>query len=320
MPLYKYVTAERIDVLQNELIRFTQPGALNDPWDMRPYVEKLITDNDLERIATPLTQQSDDQLIDYVSEIIENISKTHNLGDKSLEEIKQVVIEANREFPGELRQLYEGVFGQALETMKQFVPEALDLIPEAIDKAAGVLSLTENPAHPLMWSHYANNHSGLILAFDETHQFFKSPRYDEPDDMGSPRRVKYSSQRPTFNPLVDLSIIDNMTDQDAIRWMDGMFFTKSQEWEYESEWRMIKGLKKANKVVQTPNGNVYLFSIPSECIVSVVLGQRMLLETRRQVIQFITTDKRYAHVTVFEARPSANEFTIELQPVRLRYS
>jgi hypothetical protein len=33
--LYKYVTAERIDVLQNELIRFTQPSALNDPWDVR---------------------------------------------------------------------------------------------------------------------------------------------------------------------------------------------------------------------------------------------------------------------------------------------
>lgn len=47
MTLYKYVTAERIDVLQNGLIRFTQASALNDPWDMRPHVERLITENDL---------------------------------------------------------------------------------------------------------------------------------------------------------------------------------------------------------------------------------------------------------------------------------
>jgi hypothetical protein len=47
MPLYKYVTAERIDVLQNGFVRFSQPSALNDPDEMRPHVERLFTDNDL---------------------------------------------------------------------------------------------------------------------------------------------------------------------------------------------------------------------------------------------------------------------------------
>ena len=36
MILYKYLPAERIDVLRNAMIRFTQPAALNDPFDCNP--------------------------------------------------------------------------------------------------------------------------------------------------------------------------------------------------------------------------------------------------------------------------------------------
>jgi hypothetical protein len=55
MTLYKYVVAERLDVLQNSLIRFSQPSVLNDPWDMRPHVERLFTDDDMEeRVLAPL--------------------------------------------------------------------------------------------------------------------------------------------------------------------------------------------------------------------------------------------------------------------------
>lgn len=41
MVFYKYVSAERIDILQNRLIRFTQPNAMNDPFEARPYFYKL---------------------------------------------------------------------------------------------------------------------------------------------------------------------------------------------------------------------------------------------------------------------------------------
>lgn len=39
------------------------------------------------------------------------------------------------------------------------------------------------------------------------------PRYGEPDDAGGARRVKYSSERPKFDPLVSVSVLDNMTDE-----------------------------------------------------------------------------------------------------------
>ena len=104
MPLYKYVTAERIDVLQNALIRFSQPSALNDPWDMRHHVERIFTDDDLEEhVMAPLKLETESQLIDYVSKI-EDFAKTQGYTHKSIDEIRKAVTEANEEFPGELRQ------------------------------------------------------------------------------------------------------------------------------------------------------------------------------------------------------------------------
>jgi hypothetical protein len=226
-----------------------------------------------------------------------------------------VVVEANKEFPNELRQLYEGALAEGLEVMKAALPAAVEHVPDALDKALGILSLTERPDHPLMWSHYAENHSGIVLEFDESHAFFRSPRAGEPDDFGSLRMVKYDAERPMLDPLIDMSWVDNLTPENAMSWADKLFFTKSQEWSYEKEWRMIKGLKKADKVIPTSNGSVYLFSVPAKCILSVIMGQRMTLETRQQVIEFVRTDEKYAGVSLFQARSSTDKFAIEIQPL-----
>jgi hypothetical protein len=109
--------------------------------------------------------ESDSQMIDLVSQIIEDFVKTQGGADKSLDEIRQALTEANDEFPGELRQLVEGAFAETIDTMKQVVPQLVDIIPGALDSAVGVLSLTERPDHPLTWSHYANNHSGLVQRY-----------------------------------------------------------------------------------------------------------------------------------------------------------
>jgi hypothetical protein len=42
MTVYKYVVADRIDVLENGRIRFTQASALNDPFDVNPCLSDFI--------------------------------------------------------------------------------------------------------------------------------------------------------------------------------------------------------------------------------------------------------------------------------------
>ena len=36
--LFEYIRAERIDVIRNLEIRFTQPDALNDPFELQPHI------------------------------------------------------------------------------------------------------------------------------------------------------------------------------------------------------------------------------------------------------------------------------------------
>ena len=43
MIFYKYLPPERIDIFQNRLIRFTQPNALNDPFEAKPHFHAFAT-------------------------------------------------------------------------------------------------------------------------------------------------------------------------------------------------------------------------------------------------------------------------------------
>ena len=49
MTLFKYMRPERIDVVENLEIRFTQPDALNDPFELRPQFESLVAEADVPR-------------------------------------------------------------------------------------------------------------------------------------------------------------------------------------------------------------------------------------------------------------------------------
>jgi hypothetical protein len=316
MTLYKYVVAERLDVLQNSLIRFSQPSVLNDPWDMRPHVERLFTDDDMEeRVLAPLKPQSDKDFLDYISQLFMNLAVASDVPVTSFEELQETVRKAYEATPDELRQLFDDAFAESMANLKDVVPHVVDLIPNAINNTVGILSLTTRPDHPLMWSHYTNNHTGFVLGFDETDPFFRSPRYGKSDDIGSPRRIKYCVDRPRFDPLIDLSTIESITDEAAMRWMDKMFFTKSEAWSYEEEWRMIKGLNEATRVIENPDGDIYLFSIPPSCLKSVVLGERMPAEKRKTLVEFLMTDARYSHVKLFEAKSSTSNFAITITPL-----
>lgn len=74
MKLHKYVTADRIDVLKNELIRFTQPSALNDPWELKPRTDHLVSDHDIEGIAAPLMEH--DAMVDAFAKALLNIRES----------------------------------------------------------------------------------------------------------------------------------------------------------------------------------------------------------------------------------------------------
>lgn len=75
MLLYKYVTPDRIDVLENGRIRFTQANSLNDPFEIRPCFDKRIAH--LEKMSQDfLSRQSPDVRFEEIeTEVRDTIDK-----------------------------------------------------------------------------------------------------------------------------------------------------------------------------------------------------------------------------------------------------
>lgn len=82
----------------------------------------------------------------------------------------------------------------------------------------------------LLWAHYAENHKGICL------------EYDFPDDaLTQFISIRYSDSQPVLERVVRFYEGDNNAGALSIRIGPdaAVFLTKSLDWKYEHEWRML---------------------------------------------------------------------------------
>lgn len=99
--------------------------------------------------------------------------------------------------------------------------------------AVGVVCLTPDPNNYVMWSHYANDHTGFCIGFDE--EIITSL-----DNTLFSSEVKYQNEIPIFRYFYE-------SVEDFYR---AVFFTKSKNWKYEKEFRVITeghGIRSFNR-------------------------------------------------------------------------
>lgn len=105
----------------------------------------------------------------------------------------------------------------------------------------------------LMWSHYTDEHRGFIIEF---HRNFI--------DDTEISKITYSHERPM------------VTQEEIESGVIFPFFVKGEKWCYEKEWRIIKPLEQADKIVHLDNGNtIHLFKIKKSQIRSITTGCNM---------------------------------------------
>ncbi len=118
----------------------------------------------------------------------------------------------------------------------------------------GILSLSEVYDNELMWAHYSKSHTGFVVGFNSSHSFF-SKCNDDYEYFGV-RRVRYYRKRQkqyAANNSVDFMV---------------NFFSKSYNWRYEKEWRVIQsGISKLNEY-----GVIGLVEVDYTAIKSIYLG------------------------------------------------
>lgn len=92
---------------------------------------------------------------------------------------------------------------------------------ESFSKTKGITCFSEVNDNLLMWSHYGGQHRGFCLEFNTDYEPFSKLH-----------RVVYSTTIPEF------SVSRMMVNEDYQHVLD-LFCTKSSDWAYEKEWRVI---------------------------------------------------------------------------------
>jgi hypothetical protein len=109
-----------------------------------------------------------------------------------------------------------------------------------------------------MWSHYAEAHTGICLEFDTNHPLFGKATI----------KVIYLSTYPALD-LVDEGV-------EAL-------FTKSADWSYEAEWRLIAEERMFGRSSVTVKTDDDFLRIPSGVLKAVIIGCMTDNKTQRQI-------------------------------------
>jgi hypothetical protein len=285
MNLYKYISSDVwTKILKEKKLRFSPPSVFNDPFEMQPFYEPLSEDPAIqEHLNVPEMKETLEELF---------LEQYPSLPD----EIKALV-------PSDFLTSYAGLISPfAL----QHSPAVLTQLTYAISKGfydgfnehLGVLSLSEKRDALLMWAHYSDHHRGLVIGFDSNREYFDQ-RHSPSDEFRHVRKVRYSIDR----PVIRLSTMDDAAD---------ILLTKSKEWRYEEEWRMLRPLQDATETRLSPIGILHLFSFPPTCITEVILGYRMSTQFRSEILEFLRTERDYDHVKILLAELDDKEFRLNI--------
>lgn len=156
----------------------------------------------------------------------------------------------------------------------------------------GVLSLTRQPLNPLMWSHYGDEHQGVVIGIDvDMAGFSDKESCVIPSQYGE---VIYSATKPHCNlPIIDtdeLMSIGNGIEfnSDAFNLVKRAFLYKSLEWGYEEEVRVVKdisdlpfsyhfgkGRSNAWNKISVSGRPLYCLDIPPNSIKEIYLGRNI---------------------------------------------
>lgn len=282
--IYKYLSPERTSILKDGLIRFSQPQAFNDPFEMKPYIKKI---SNLKELEYSYEEKFDDCNRPEYEKLPRNVRR----------------ILSYAEFSEMVRKKKDQAL-QHMDRMQNELNLCVNLkLHTGLEKYFGILSLTENQNNLLMWAHYAGSHHGYVVEFDSLHPFFNQKK-SENDTLRSLRKVIYSEDRPQLT-LCQVKEFDE-------------FSVKSRDWSYEQEWRMTLPLQDADKTIKADPYDIHLFRVPFEAIKSVIIGARATEEKINEIKNALQENKSVGHVKLYQMRIHDTRFELIMDSVNFK--
>jgi hypothetical protein len=166
------------------LLRYTQLGDLNDPFEAKPHISGITSkpeaDATFEKLLPEETARSYEELSPEIRALLPK-------------ETWALLVRAR----------YEHIRSDLHPLMESLEPLVRRLITRELDRLVGVLSLSEVPDNLLMWAHYTASHAGFVLGFDPQDPYFDRRRAPT-DDLFLTKSIHWSYEREwrVLEPLV----------------------------------------------------------------------------------------------------------------------
>lgn len=122
-----------------------------------------------------------------------------------------------------------------------------------------------------MWAHYAQNHEGFAIEFDETEleKHFPKSGFGDVDYLDSPRRGlndllehAFALQKPRYLHMLHSGVFA------------AAYYTKASCWSYEHERRMLVSQAETRSA-----SDMILIDVPAKCVKALICGARASPET-----------------------------------------
>jgi hypothetical protein len=152
---------------------------------------------------------------------------------------------------------------------------ALRLTKDEMSKAHGALCFSLSWHNPLLWSHYADRHHGIVLGFDADDQILKA--------------VSYIKERPV---LKEITI-------EVAHWL---LFTKYIDWQYEQEARIFTTLEERD-----PETGLYFKTFDERLVLREVIVGALCTITKQELHDALGTAPG---VTLTKSRLAFNSFQV----------
>lgn len=161
----------------------------------------------------------------------------------------------------------------------------------------GICSFSRTRKNQLMWSHYADEHKGFCIGFNEEHLSKSETALKSVD-------VKYQSEtpkKPVINKFKKVAgKVEGNLDAEA---MYSIIGTKYTNWKYEKERRLIMARSSA-----------YPFTANS--VVSIAFGLRMPKKDKDTLKQLLSSPE-WSHLKWYQAEKTKGKFALNFAQIKI---
>ncbi len=261
--LFKYKSFDEkghsLKILDDDLIWLSSPEKFNDPYDCAlTYAAKNLGNFTFQRDVITLLERLPVEF-KFSQEEVEFLASS----DKFIYDFAKIFAKkhpkANEMMSDDYAEVISSVVDKEFEHME-------NKLSAALRSGLFITCFSETNKSILMWSHYAANHTGFCIEYDFSKLSIKDPRkrllypviYND-NIFDATEYLRPTFENKEFNNLM----------------ISYAAMNKSEEWNYEREWRYI--------LPYGPTKEVLTMKVPKP--VAVYLGARISDENKRKIIE-----------------------------------